>query len=792
MQKMTSGRIAVYAPRIARGIVPSRFGRSRVADDLWLPPGQPVTIGRFTIPDGMIYVGRGLSSITEYLGTEPALIDPSLKIASKNPDYTESSIYWPSYSDILPASRLAYLEWLALGRNNPEIDIGYVFLFFYGLERRLLFEAQFSASAQSDASEIISEVRRLLSIYGNNNSFRKYASSLIEAAQIILGANPAYEYEPNYETRGGEFPSGVRLALSQLVADGKPIPGKWALAWYLGSLKTRLRASSSQCPYEFRQLFQSRYEKAYGAGMVLKPNRTRLKLDYWPASISFGGRFRILVSDLPDVIRLRRPLDLLIAIAEECRSELDSYSRWHAKNSDNPRALAGIASLPGEQLSEQPSEEMTSIFERLNNHLDGHSYSILEGSEIVAQWPSAKPDRMTKKETASFLQFLEKGGFGIEPDVRFGGQSISDSITVVLFRLPEEYPTTPSSAYKAAVVLLRLSAAVEAADGSADENEENHLQNHLEASLNLRAPLRNSFRKLTKRFFVDTRRQKRSVAGLREHFDNAVAAEKFESRTKWGFLEVSLSIGERIRLSALWRWLVASRPGLTGLKKSLELLDVNSKQVLANFAVRVAGADGIIDPAEVKTVRSIYTLLGMDPEEVYGALHAMTDEVPPPATGPVTVRTAKPGPSGFPVPPPPKTVDDQEVGFRLDKDKIAAKMAETAAVSNLLSEIFVEEEYLVSEDLNSQTSPAASSSSTETSAAIANLDSAHSSLLIALFAKASWTRSEFEQLVANRGLLPDGAIDTINEAAFDICDEPVLEGDDLIEVNQELMEDMSV
>ncbi|OQX29778.1 MAG: hypothetical protein B0D92_01820, partial [Spirochaeta sp. LUC14_002_19_P3] len=43
----------------------------------------------------------------------------------------------------------------------------------------------------------------------------------------------------------------------------------------------------------------------------------------------------------------------------------------------------------------------------------------------------------------------------------------------------------------------------------------------------LRVPLKTSFRKLTKKFFVDTRRQKRSVAGLREHFDNAVAAEKF-------------------------------------------------------------------------------------------------------------------------------------------------------------------------------------------------------------------------------------------------------------------------
>ncbi len=49
----------------------------------------------------------------------------------------------------------------------------------------------------------------------------------------------------------------------------------------------------------------------------------------------------------------------------------------------------------------------------------------------------------------------------------------------------------------------------------------------------LRAPLKNSFRKLTKKFFVDTRRQKlRAQLKLREYFDNAVAAEKIESRTK--------------------------------------------------------------------------------------------------------------------------------------------------------------------------------------------------------------------------------------------------------------------
>lgn len=580
---------------------PARLGRSRVADDLWISPAQPVTIGKFTIPDGMIYVGRNLPSVADYRGVEPALIDPSLKVASKNPDSQVFPIsYWPSYSDIPPTSRLAYLEWLALGRNDPQINVGYVFLFFYGLERRLLFEAQSSPFAKVQAPTIISEVQRLLSIYGDNNSFRNYASSFVGIAQILFGENRAYEYEPTYHSGGGEYPLELRLALSQLVADGKPIPAKWALAWYLGSPETRLRTPANRCQNEFRQLFQIRYEGAYGEGLLLKPNKTKLKLEYRPASVSFGGSVNIPAGDLPEVTRLKRPLNQLVDIAEDCCNELDPYSRWLAKNADKPKSLAGMALLPDELLSDQPSGEMTSLVDRLNGFLAEQSQSIVEGAEIMSLWPSAKPDRMTKKETTGFVQFLEKSGFGLEPDVRFGGVSISDAINVVLFRLPENHAVTPSSEYKAAVVLVRLAAAVATADGSVDKSEEEHLQDHLETSLDL-------------------------------------------------------SHGERVRLTAFWKWLVDKKPGLAGLKKRLEKLDVDSKGVLANFAVGVAGADGVIDPREVKTVRSIYKLLDMDPEQVYSDIHAMTAEVSPPATEPVTVRTAKQGPAGFTVPQPPQS-----------------------------------------------------------------------------------------------------------------------------------------
>ena len=48
--------------------------------------------------------------------------------------------HWPSYNCLDKRARAAYLTWLIEGRRNESAYIGYVFLFFYGLERRLLVD----------------------------------------------------------------------------------------------------------------------------------------------------------------------------------------------------------------------------------------------------------------------------------------------------------------------------------------------------------------------------------------------------------------------------------------------------------------------------------------------------------------------------------------------------------------------------------------------------------------------------------------------------------------------------
>ena len=75
-------------------------------------------------------------------------------------------------------------------------------------------------------------------------------------------------------------------------------------------------------------------------------------------------------------------------------------------------------------------------------------------------------------------------------------------------------------------------------------------------------------------------------------------------------------------------------------------------------------------------------------------------------------------------------------------------------------------------------------------AAVAGLDGAHSRLLRLLAGRDTWTRAELEQRCADLKLLPDGAIDRLNEAAYDTAGDPLVEGEDPLDINTEVAQEM--
>ncbi len=717
-------------PPLPHAALPVAAPKSALPATAWLPAGQRVVVAGIPLPGGLIYVGSDLGAMREWRGPEPALVDPRLPVDVRHPDHTGLGMtYWPSYSEISPACRAGYLLWLASGREASAAYIGYVFLFFYGLERRLLRD-QVLTTGGPERTLIAGEIERLIGVYGHNASFRRYAGRLLGLVRAIESWGEAERLPA--PTRAGETSEAdayvVRAALGQILRAGRPVPPDWALAWLLHSPDVRLRTPATRCPAEFAALFSARYRERFGAGLAIRANRTALKFTYEPASSSFGGPVDIRPTPpVPDITALRVPVEKLVELAEECQSALDPYSRWLGRNPDAKDATPGLALLPREVLAEARPAGLRALSEWVESRLAAGSPALVDAQELLAHWPHGEAARLTKGETVALGQLLDKLRVGFEPDVRFGGPALTADTPLVLFRLPDaETQVTPSGGYQAATVLLHLAVVVAAADGEAAPAEQRLVEEQLENALRLTA-------------------------------------------------------AERARLSAHLRWLIESEPGLAGMKRKLEPIGTVERRRIAEFVVAVAGADGRIDPAEVNALRKIYPLLGLAPDDVYGHINALASAgpalAPAPAREPVTVRAAEPRAAGRPIPPPPAP------GLALDMKRVQQKLAETAAVSALLGSVFSEDEPGVAPAGRTVAPPQAVAS-------LSGLDPAHSALLLRLATQASWPKAEIEALAAELGLLPDGAIETINDAAFEKAGTAVLEGDDPLELNRDVYQEI--
>jgi len=73
---------------------------------------------------------------------------------------------------------------------------------------------------------------------------------------------------------------------------------------------------------------------------------------------------------------------------------------------------------------------------------------------------------------------------------------------------------------------------------------------------------------------------------------------------------------------------------------------------------------------------------------------------------------------------------------------------------------------------------------------IAGLDSEQSAFVRVLISKPSWTREELEVKAAENKLMLDGALDSINDAFYKIHNQPLFEGEDVIDINHEVLKEI--
>ncbi|OGS94062.1 MAG: hypothetical protein A3H31_03105 [Gallionellales bacterium RIFCSPLOWO2_02_FULL_57_47] len=532
----------------------------------WVKPGTEILAKGLTIPGGMLYYGKGLARVTG-AGIEPALINPGLPV-NMPAGSLEQMPYWLSYSDISPTARGGYLQWLAGGRKDPNVQIGYVFLFFYGLERRVLADARQYPEVAQELPAVLAEVRRLLSIYENQGSFYGYASRFLDLVVTVGAKDRIYKLPPLPQGQYKALTLRHKIALGQAAVDGALLPAAWAYSWLINDERFYPRTPACRCRDEFKKLFLDAYAEKFDQGLKLPVNKTKLKALYKPASASFGyGQVELTGADIPDITVLEGPLNRLREIAESATAQLEPYSRYVGRNPEKKGSRDAMVLLPPELWPAENLHSLTSWLVKLG--ADGAAQVATFGELMQHFSAGAAPKKDGYLALASGLEQL---GVGIEPDVRWGGPLPSEGSKVVLFPISVgERTTKPSPPYSAAILTLHLAAAVIAADGEVSAQEEEYLEKQL---------------------------------------------------GRW----IHLGAAEFSRLRAHLKWLLLSPPSLTTLKKRVSVLTDDQKRAIAEFLIALAQAEGGVSPAEINVLTKVYRLFGLDEKVLYSQAHTAATE----------------------------------------------------------------------------------------------------------------------------------------------------------------------
>ena len=543
----------------------------------WVESGQAVEVAGVPLPGGTIYVGAKLESVNGR--REPSLINPALPVARQG-DFTQQQMdYWPCYSDITPSARRAYLNWLQSGRTHPACNIGFVFLFFYGLERRAILDANEDPSARNDLPAIEAEVHRLLAIYGQSSgSFRRYASGLLDWIALSRTDGKLYEAPLPALPETSELPFYLKLALGQSAVDRAPVPAALALAWARADPGISVFTAGKRCPEEFDRLFLQLYHQELGSGLVLPKNRTKLKAVYRPASAGLMGLgLTRSFGDIPDVTALTAPSRQLQKIVDQCVADLAGFSRAVGKDPAARDRLDGLLHLPGSLWPKSARAKLQGVLDWME---DGRL--TLPLGELLTALGGAG-EALNRDRAKGLAKALAALNVGMEPDVLSGARLPAVDDPIVLFSAaPGDGQRHDTGAYQAATLTLQLASAVAIADGEFTEEEVEHL----------RAEVRG-----------------------------------------WSHLTPA----HQTRLQAHIQWLAAAPVTLASLKKRLAPLEQRAKETIATFMATLAQADGFVSPKEVKFLEKVYRALGVDSKRVFSDVHAVASATPGtshrPATG---------------------------------------------------------------------------------------------------------------------------------------------------------------
>ena len=377
-----------------------------------------------------------------------SLIDTDLPVSGTQRDINgETFSYYPSYSEINPAARATYLDWLATGKRAPQYSVGYVFLYFYGIERRFFTESP----SDTERLALIAETERLLEIYGGSRSVESYLSTFVETARASMGNLEETARRPN--TPGQRLSQlSASITLGRLAKENKPMDAYSLLNWYISEEMTGVRRKMSNVFPEFEAAFTQLFAAKFPNGIPLpKSGGRELTITYHPASAEFSSTIQ---TGLPEVAgsagttKVMREAETLAEVAGE---SITAYRRLINREPEARGTAKATVLLPAEIRRQFPSESLDNLRGWISDRImQGGVAPIKEVVERVNGEPIAK---LTKTMTVTTATALSSIAIGMAPDPRSAIRGPKLDEPVILFNLPPNAGpiNTPRKQYQTAL-----------------------------------------------------------------------------------------------------------------------------------------------------------------------------------------------------------------------------------------------------------------------------------------------------------------------------------------------------
>jgi hypothetical protein len=709
----------------------------RPADELrrgavarWIKPGALVKIAGITLKHGNFYFGEILGDrardANDNSVVNPELLDP----AAPPVDFPRHEP--PSFALLPLRLKLDYIRWLAGGCVDRRVPVEFPLLYFYGLEHRLIVEEN------GQNQYLLGEVRRLQLLFAQESRLQRDINRLfmsVGVGALREGVMPVFDAFMEAALRPSP---AVLIHLGRRISHAGVLDADDALLWLKSSFKIGLSVAASRCQKQFEALFRLRFREAFPSGypvsMTSSPLRVAHRLATWRRAVPL--KLPPHAGYVADVELVPNLLIKLRYLATKCGDELEPYSRYMArKGAADENSLEAISMLPDALKRSNFVGEYSKVIRALDDAVRTSAYIQTDVGKFLSMLhlDGKGTGPVPPKVQASLASFLDGVGFGFEPDRRYGNGGLVGEGAICLFKAEGGGSLDVAAAqYSVARLLVELAVLAAKSDGEVNQRE---------------------------------------MAVVRKFMDRFTLLGELERR----------------RLTAVARAIMKSGD-IDGpyLSSAARLADGIWDKAVA-VVMDVLTADGPVVVDEVRFLERLFKARKRPVTEVHQLLHRVDPATSQPDAEGLAKISASVPTAGVKIPKEKKVAQIVEVPLveptapvvTIDFEKLARLKRETEEVSGILQGIFKEDVVEVRSEIL-QTEDQGNS--------FPGLDEAHETLLLLLIEKGPISRQEFVTAANGLGVFPDGALETINDWAFEQFDDPVVEDGAQIVVVDEMMD----